>query len=75
MKKATLRDWAEHGWLTPYQPTAQEVANQLREVDRELSDANQNISADSRFVIAYNAALGASSSAATGSRASDSAIR
>lgn len=57
MKKATLRDWAEHGWLTPYQPTAQEVANQLREVDRELSDANQNISADSRFVIAYNAAL------------------
>lgn len=57
MKKATLQDWAEHGWLSPYQPTAQEVANQLREVDRELSDAGQNISADSRFVIAYNAAL------------------
>lgn len=43
MKKATLQDWAEHGWLSPYQPTAQEVANQLREVDRELSDAGQNI--------------------------------
>ena len=55
--RPSLQQWRDTGWLTPFQPIAEETAGQLREVDRELADARQNISTESGFVIACNAAL------------------
>ncbi len=53
----TLAQWAEHGWLGPHTTSHEEVGNLLGIVDRDLDDAEGNISADWRFGIAYNAAL------------------
>jgi len=54
----TLEQWAEHGWLRTHSTSQQEIAGLLAIVKRDLSDAGGNISADSRFAIAYNGALG-----------------
>ena len=53
----SLRQWADNGWLRPHQTSAQEVADLLAIVERDLKDAAGEISADWRFGIAYNAAL------------------
>ncbi len=53
----SLKQWAENGWLRPHQASAQEVADLLAIVDRDVADASGEISADWRFGIAYNAAL------------------
>ena len=53
----TLSQWAENGWLRPHKTSPKEINNLLRIVDRDLSDARGGISSDSRFGIAYNAAL------------------
>jgi hypothetical protein len=53
----SLNDWAKNGWLRPHQSSAQEVAGLLSIVDRDLADAQGEISADWQFGIAYNAAL------------------
>lgn len=53
----TLQQWADNGWLTPHKTSAQEIANLLAIVERDLTDAAREISADARFGIAYNAAL------------------
>ncbi len=53
----SLPDWANNGWLRPHQSSAQEIADLLAIVERDLSDAGGNISADWRFGIAYNGAL------------------
>jgi uncharacterized protein (UPF0332 family) len=53
----SLKDWAKNGWLRPHQTSAQEVAGLLSIVDRDLEDAQGEISADWQFGIAYNAAL------------------
>ena len=53
----TLREWAENGWLRPHKTSSKEIDNLLRIVERDLSDAKGGISSDSRFGIAYNAAL------------------
>ncbi len=53
----SLKDWADNGWLRPHQSSRQEVADLLKIVDRDLQDAQGNVSADWRFGIAYNAAL------------------
>lgn len=53
----TLQQWADNGWLTPHTTSAQEIANLLAIVDRDLADAAGEISTDARFGIAYNAAL------------------
>lgn len=55
--KKTLQQWADNGWLTPHTTSAQEIANLLAIVDRDLKDALEDISPDWRFSIAYNAAL------------------
>jgi hypothetical protein len=54
----SLKQWADNGWLKPHKTSREEIANLLAIVDRDLSDAtNESISPDSRFGIAYNAAL------------------
>ncbi len=53
----SLKQWANDGWLRPHQTSLQEIANLFAIVERDLADAEGNISADWRFGIAYNAAL------------------
>jgi hypothetical protein len=53
----SLQQWANNGWLRPHQSSAQEIADLLAIVERDLADAAGEISADWRFGIAYNAAL------------------
>jgi len=53
----SLQQWANNGWLRAHASSAQEVADLLAIVERDLADAAGEISADWRFGIAYNAAL------------------
>ena len=53
----SLKQWAENGWLRPHQSSRQEIGDLLTIVERDLRDAEGEISADWRFGIAYNAAL------------------
>ena len=53
----SLKQWADNGWLRPHKTSAKEVAGLLAIVERDLVDAEGEISADWRFGIAYNAAL------------------
>ena len=53
----SLNDWKKNGWLRPHQSSAQEIAGLLSIVERDLADAQGEISADWQFGIAYNAAL------------------
>jgi hypothetical protein len=54
----SLQQWASNGWLKPHKTSAEEAANLLAIVCRDLKDAGrQAISDDWRFGIAYNAAL------------------
>ena len=53
----SLQQWANNGWLRPHTTSEEEIRNLLRMVERDLRDASENISADWKFSIAYNAAL------------------
>ena len=53
----SLKQWADNGWLRPHESSSQEITGLLAIVERDLSDAEGDISADWRFGIAYNAAL------------------
>jgi len=53
----TLQQWANNGWLEPHVTSAEEIANLLAIVNRDLTDSGGGISPDWRFGIAYNAAL------------------
>lgn len=53
----SLKQWADNGWLRPHDSSRQEIAGLLAIVERDLADADGDISADWRFGIAYNAAL------------------
>jgi hypothetical protein len=53
----SLQSWANNGWLRPHRTTAQEIKNLLAMVERDLADAQGDVSPDWRFGIAYNAAL------------------
>jgi hypothetical protein len=69
----TLEDWARNGWLTPHEPSAQEIRDLLAVSDRDLHDClARGLSADWRLNIAYNAALQLATAAlaASGYRAS-----
>jgi len=46
----SLEIWAKNGWLRPHKITRQEIADLLKDAQRDLS-------ADWKFGIAYNAAL------------------
>jgi uncharacterized protein (UPF0332 family) len=53
----SLEQWAKNGWLRSHRSSKREIADLLGIVERDLSDAEGNISADWKFGIAYNAAL------------------
>ena len=53
----SLRQWADNGWLKPHRTSRKEISSLLRIVERDLNDAQGDISSDWRFGIAYNAAL------------------
>jgi hypothetical protein len=54
----SLEAWKTNGWLREYETSKKEIANLLKLVQRDLKDAaRQEISADWRFNIAYNAGL------------------
>jgi hypothetical protein len=56
--KMSLEIWMENGWLREYKTSAQEIANILALVKRDLTDAeSEGLSNDWRFNIAYNAGL------------------
>ncbi|MFL6255013.1 MAG: hypothetical protein ACJ74T_08310 [Pyrinomonadaceae bacterium] len=49
----SLEGWANNGWLRRHETSRQEIADLLAIVDRDLTDAEGNISSDWRFGIAY----------------------
>jgi hypothetical protein len=54
----SLKNWAANGWLKSHKSSPQEVRQLLLMVERDLCDSQkENVSADWRFGIAYNAAL------------------
>jgi len=53
----SLQSWVSNGWLRAHQCSPQEIRELLAMVDRDLADAEGDISNDWRFGIAYNAAL------------------
>lgn len=54
----SLKQWASNGWLRSHRTSPEEVGNLLAIVKRDMRDAAEDvISADWRFGIAYNAAL------------------
>jgi hypothetical protein len=53
----SLKQWADNGWLRAHKTSTKEVSGLLAIVERDLVDAEGEISADWRFGIAYNAAL------------------
>jgi len=53
----SLKQWADNGWLKPHRTSREEISNLFSIVERDLTDAQRDISADWRFGIAYNAAL------------------
>ena len=54
----SLKQWASNGWLKSHKTSAEEVANLMAIVERDLQDASKKtLSDDWRFGIAYNAAL------------------
>ena len=53
----SLEQWANNGWLRSHKTSAREIADLLAIVDRDLKDAEGDISADWQYGIAYNAAL------------------
>jgi uncharacterized protein (UPF0332 family) len=53
----SLKQWADNGWLRPHTTSEEEIRKLLGMVERNLKDASENISADWKFSIAYNAAL------------------
>jgi hypothetical protein len=57
-----LDDWVRNGWLHAHQATREEVHALLVKVDRDLrASGTEQLDADWRFAIAYQAALGACS--------------
>jgi len=54
----SLITWATNGWLKSHRTSNQEVQQLFAMVERDIDDAQkENLSADWRFGIAYNAAL------------------
>lgn len=54
----SLTDWERNGWLIPHATSRQEIGDLLALVQRDLRDCqSEDLSADWRFNIAYNAAL------------------
>ncbi len=56
--KTSLSNWLKEEKLKPHKTSKEEIAQLFKIVDRDLSDAGiRGLSADRRFITAYNAAL------------------
>lgn len=54
----SLSDWQKAGWVTPHQPTRDEIRALLAVADRDLRDSDvPGLSTDTQLGLAYNAAL------------------
>ncbi|MEO0108449.1 MAG: HEPN domain-containing protein [candidate division WOR-3 bacterium] len=54
----SLTEWRQYGWLVEHEPSATEMGDLLRVVERDLADARVTaLSSDTRLKLAYNAAL------------------
>jgi len=54
----TLQNWLNYGWLVEHRTSRQEIRDLLAIVDRDVQNAQlEELSADWRMAIAYNAAL------------------
>lgn len=53
----TLQQWRRNGWLKPHKPSDREISDLMEIVDRDLQDAQSDLSLDWKFGIAYNAVL------------------
>ena len=53
----SLKQWADNGWLKPHRTSRKKITGLFSIVERDLNDAQGDISSDWRFGIAYNAAL------------------
>lgn len=53
----SLKQWEDNGWLKSHRTSRKEISSLLSIVERDLNDAQGDISSDWRFGIAYNAAL------------------
>jgi len=54
----SLAEWRRYGWLVEHEPSATEIRDLLRVVERDLADARVSaLSSDTRLKLAYNAAL------------------
>ncbi|MFZ5807535.1 MAG: hypothetical protein ACOY3I_10065 [Verrucomicrobiota bacterium] len=52
-----MSEWVKNGWLKSHQTTSKQIGDLLEIVNRDLEDAQTDISNDWKFGIAYNAAL------------------
>ena len=60
----SLQSWLQNSWLVQHTTTAEEIANLLALSDRDLAACQvEQLPADWRFAIAYNAALQAATAA------------
>jgi hypothetical protein len=60
----SLSEWERNGWLTKHQTSRNEIHDLFQVVERDLADsAAENVSADWRMNIAYNAGLQAATAA------------
>ena len=56
--KTSLNNWLKEEKLKPHKTSKEEIAQLLKIVDRDVSDAGiRGLSTDRRFITAYNAAL------------------
>ena len=53
----SLKQWSDNGWLKAHKTSKEEIEALLGIVERDLKDAAADISPDSRFRVAYTAAL------------------
>ena len=54
----SLEEWLANGWLKSHSTSNKEIQDLFALIDRDLRDCkNEQLSADWRFNIAYNAAL------------------
>lgn len=53
----TLEQWKSNGWLKPHDATDEEIQDLLSIVQRDLKDAQSDLSLDWQFGILYNAVL------------------
>lgn len=53
----SLENWSNNAWLEEHKTSKQEISSLLGIVERNLNDVDKDISSDSKFGLAYNAAL------------------